>query len=113
QVTYILQNSGARAAFLEDRGQWKKLEAGRLPSLRFRILISGPRVKGAMTWNDLRASAERGDEDAWERGIQAIRPSDTATIVYTSGTTGPPKGAVLSHANFLEEGKIFTKVFDL
>lgn len=36
----------------------------------------------------------------WEAGIDAIQPSDVATIIYTSGTTGLPKGAMLSHEAF-------------
>ncbi|HEX5036809.1 MAG TPA: AMP-dependent synthetase/ligase [bacterium] len=113
QVAYILENSGSKAVFLEDRLQLKKISGPRLRSLQCRILISGNGGRGALGWDDLRALAANGDEGAWERGWKDIQPEQTATIVYTSGTTGPPKGVVLSHGNFLEEGKVFTKVFDL
>ena len=46
---------------------------------------------------------ERGrgrDESEWEARYQAVTPEDICLYIYTSGTTGPPKGCVLSHANY-------------
>ena len=71
-----------------------------LPELEHVVVLSGE-AEGAITLADLRSrGAETGDTIARER-TAAVAPEDTATIVYTSGTTGPPKGCVLSHANLL------------
>ena len=47
------------------------------------------------------------------RARRAVRPDDVATLVYTSGTTGPPKGAVLTHANIMATLRSVTRIVPL
>jgi long-chain acyl-CoA synthetase len=102
ECQYVLDHSGTKVLLLEDAEQAAKIAAvrDRLPGLEHVVVLRGE-AEGAITLADLRArGAETGDRIARER-TEAITPEDTATIVYTSGTTGPPKGCVLSHANLL------------
>jgi len=100
ECLYVLDHSGATAIFCEDDHQQGKLREIRkkLPKLRQIVLFEGD-SEGAMTLEALRAGgADVTDEQLAER-VDGAGPDDTATIVYTSGTTGPPKGCELTHAN--------------
>lgn len=107
QASYILQNSGARVLFADHREN--------LPGRKKIILMSGavPKDSDLLSWGDLKKMGEGKDQEAWKRGIETIQPKDAATIVYTSGTTGPPKGAVLSHGNFTAEMESCRRLFDI
>jgi long-chain acyl-CoA synthetase len=48
-----------------------------------------------------------------DRIAAAVRPADTATIVYTSGTTGPPKGCITTHANVMQTARMYEQQIDL
>jgi long-chain acyl-CoA synthetase len=101
---YVLEHAGASVLFLEDAAQLAKLaEIGdALPDLRHVVRFEGA-GGDAMTLDDLRAAgAEVSDADLDAR-IAAIGSDDVATIVYTSGTTGPPKGCMLTHGNLCSD----------
>ena len=100
---YIINHSDAVLVFAEDESQLKKLLEIRkeIPDIRKVVLFNG-------SYNDddwvisfdefLELGKNIPDETFYER-VDAVTSQDTAGIVYTSGTTGVPKGAVLTHDN--------------
>src|SRR3954452_21124270 len=88
ECEYVLSHAGAKVILLEDAAQAGKIARVResLPELEHVIVLAGE-AEGAMTLADLRARGV-GSSVAEER-VAAVDPDDTATIVYTSGTTGP------------------------
>ena len=101
ECAWVLGNSGARVAVCEDAGQLAKLERVRaqLPELAHVFTIDGAGGDGSL--DDLRAAGAGQDPAELERRQDAVQVTDAYTIVYTSGTTGPPKGSVITHANAL------------
>lgn len=101
ECAYVIDHSQARLLFCDDAAQAAKIEKirARCPALEY--VVTFEPVAGAMTLGELRdRGADVGPECVYER-VQAAEPDELATLVYTSGTTGPPKGCMLSHANFM------------
>jgi len=100
ECQYVLEHSGATAIFCEDEEQIAKLAEIRatLPALHHVIGFEGE-SDGVMSFAQLRERGAELPDDAVDERVAAIAEDDVATIVYTSGTTGPPKGCMLTHRN--------------
>jgi long-chain acyl-CoA synthetase len=111
QVLYILKDSGAKAIFVEDGDQLAKVLQvhDRLENLSRVFVFDPPEDDHGVDHAGIRvrslAQLERagraapGPESAWVETARAVQPGDTATLIYTSGTTAEPKGVMLSHHN--------------
>jgi long-chain acyl-CoA synthetase len=107
QIRYLLEHSEARIVFVDEREEVDNV---------LRACEGLGSIRAVVPWREEHAEAHAADrrvlsparfdgepldDAAIERTLVSVDPEDTAILVYTSGTTGPPKGAMITHRNIL------------
>ncbi len=111
QVEYILTDSRSRFLFVEDDEQLDKYLDVRVrcPDVAKVFVFdmeglsdfSDPQVMPFDMLLELGRAHDAANPGLWERLVAASQPEELALLVYTSGTTGPPKGSMLAHRNVI------------
>lgn len=113
ELAYVLQKSGARALIAATAFKTSNYVAmiddvrAEIPALTDVVFLDTP------DWEQLRTRAEDVSPQALAHRIGGLDPHDPINIQYTSGTTGFPKGATLSHHNILNNGYFVTELIAL
>ncbi|HVO54980.1 MAG TPA: AMP-binding protein [Solirubrobacterales bacterium] len=112
EVEFVLGKAGAAACFTlpENRGAslWEMTREAVADLDHVRLLVPlGAQQEGAPSWEEWLASGDGVDEDRVERRRAAVRSQDTSQIQFTSGTTGFPKGAELTHGGIVNDARLF------
>ena len=107
---YILDHAEVKILFVENEAFLQKVLSvrDRLPHLR--QIYSFEATSGAKPWQEVAEAGATGDPARLQALKNAVAPDDLATLVYTSGTTGNPKGVMLSHDNVVSNIQSVLKI---
>lgn len=103
-IVHILADSGSRVIFVQSQRSAAELlrRRNKLPQMQQLVFLSEElELSGVLSLQEFLAAGEKIPAAQLENALRMTRGDDLASLVYTSGTTGPPKGVMLSHTNIL------------
>jgi acyl-CoA synthetase (AMP-forming)/AMP-acid ligase II len=119
EAAYVLSKSGARALFATtdflgaDALAMLGASDVPLPALQTIVVLAGPTPARAVSWDAFLAGADAIPADVAEARALAVDPGDVCDIMFTSGTTGRPKGAMATHAQTLRAFRDWSDIVGL
>jgi long-chain acyl-CoA synthetase len=107
ECAHVLDHSQARLVFVDDTAQLAKIEQIRDRCPMLEHVVAFQPAGDAHALDELRYRGGDVPPERVHERVASARPGDIATLVYTSGTTGPPKGCMLSHENFIATVRMY------
>lgn len=89
-----------------DGAEKGNIRSEKFPHFKRVIVMNDNEYSGMYTWSELLAHAEGVSDETLEQSLGALQNDDVINIQYTSGTTGFPKGVMLTHKNVVNNGQI-------
>ena len=112
ELEFIFNDASVKLVFVSDKDLYEKVQSIRSKTPTVKAVYTFDYVQQALNWKEILNKGTEEDKVALQKIRDSIQYEDLCTILYTSGTTGFPKGVMLSHKNILSNVKNVDEVFD-
>jgi long-chain acyl-CoA synthetase len=112
ELEFILNDAQVKLVFVSDQDLYDKVQSIRSKTPSVNAVYSFNYIQEALHWKDILSMGTREDKENVKQIAESIKGEDLCTILYTSGTTGFPKGVMLSHKNILSNVQNVEDVFE-